>query len=64
MIMSSDPNKMNYEPSPEIETPKYSYQDIDSRTYSVDCCGSSDRYAPAQDEQGQIFSLKNLSGLQ
>jgi hypothetical protein len=60
-MFSDDTKKPIYEPSPEIETPKYSYQDIDTRTYSVDCCASSD--SAQQQQEGEIFSLKNLSGL-
>jgi hypothetical protein len=61
-MFSDDRKKTIYEPSPEIETPKYSYQDIDTRTYSVDCCSraeKSDRDCDAR----PIVSLRNLSGL-
>jgi hypothetical protein len=61
--MFSDYRKKTiYEPSSEIETPKYSYQDVDTRTYSVECGGSAERPGRGDDE-GQILSLKNLSGL-
>ena len=40
-MSNGDTKKPIYEPSKEIESPKYSYQDIDTRTYSVDCSGSA-----------------------
>lgn len=48
-----------YERSEEIEMPKFSYQELDARTYSVDCCSPRKADEPHV-KLAEIPSLRNL----